>query len=153
MSDNGKKPAPILDIDTLAEEHGATWKYQGVTYDYVRWSLLGLVERRRITNRHNRIIELEALDDPTEEDAEAYALAVRELIELATIGITSEIIDTMTPEQRSEVVTRFLALRLLRISDLTEKRTESVANWITSSTMATSSPALTPTGRKKKAHG
>ena len=152
-AENGHKP--ILDLDDLIEEHGATWTYRGVTYEYVRWSLLGLIERRRITKRSDRINTLEALDEPSEAEAAEYELIVRELIGLATEGIADDVIDTMTRDQQCEVVTRFLALRLLRTSDLADQRHQAIGAWRTAGLpiTATSSPASTPAGRKKRARG
>ena len=153
MSENGTGAVELLNIDDLLEERVATWTFKGVRYEYVRWSMLGLLERRRIVNRQKRIDELEALEDPGEEDAESYRAAVRELVAIVTPTATPDVIDAMTEDQRAEVVTRFLALRLLRISDMSTERSAAIAKWVGQPITVSSSPASTPAGRKGKKRG
>ena len=151
MSENAV--VELLNIDDLLEERVATWTFQGVHYPYVRWSMLGLIERRRIINRQKRIDELEAIEEPSEEDAESYRAVIRELVAIITPTATPDVIDAMTDDQRAEVVTRFLALRLLRISDMSAERSAAIAKWVGQPITASSSPVSTPGGRKGRKRG
>lgn len=121
--------APILDLDDLLEDTAPTWKFGGEVHSYVRWSALGLLERKRIDNRHKRVLAIEAIEEPSEAEAAEYELGVREMLKMITVGIADDEVDAMEPEQRSEVVTNFLAYRLWRMSDLSEKRQAAARKW------------------------
>lgn len=138
---NGKHGTPILDLDDLIEP-GAQWRYKGNWYQFVRWSSLGLLDRKRITNRQQKLYDIEDKPEPTEADEAEYELAVREIVKFSTIDLPYGVLDAMDSEQRREVAARFLALRLMRTSLLEANRNEAGATFLTTalSTTETSSP-------------
>lgn len=151
---NGK--TALLNLNDLAEP-GAEWELGTKVYRYVRWSSLGLLERKRIDNRHLRVQAIEeattgADKEPTEAESAEYELAVREMVGLITVDITTDEIDAMEPEQRAKVVNYFLDLRTLRIGDSQQARIKAMveaAKILGLLTTENSSSNSTDSGRKK----
>lgn len=140
--------APILNLDDLIEP-GATWTFRGVDYEYVRWASLDMIARHRIDVKHRRVQALEELTEerePTDEESAEYEALICDLVLLSTPAITNDVVEDMVPEQRANIVTYFLALRLARSTESHELKINKVREWIEATSPApTNSPAASTT--------
>jgi hypothetical protein len=100
-----------LSISTLVPETDANngLKVDGVYYPYANrynWSLL---DRARWDKRRRRLQDLEALDEPTEADAQEWTRIVDELVQMAVPTVPAEQVEKLTLEERALVYLDFLA--------------------------------------------
>lgn len=132
---------PVFDVDSLINPT-ADFIIGGETLHSTSWGKLSLIERRRLDRNYRRIDEIEDLETPSKKQQEEYEAVMVET--LTKIGLPPDAIPTLDFDQRKDVLSAFLALRLVRSS----AQSKTLATGIAQQTTAKSSPGSTSAGRK-----